>query len=111
MSKPSEQDEIERNIQAAESLKFDLTTAHAVRTKSTEILSGVVADYLAGRLEALLTRPSLTDAQMLSLTHEIRGALKALGDIGDSVRRAHQYVARKTVRERIGLSSPQQEEL
>ena len=101
--KPDGQDPIEKNIEFAETLRFDMQTAQAVRTKSTEVLCAVVADYLSTRIEALLNE-SLSDERLLALTHEIRGTLKALGEIGDSVRRAHTYIARKTVQERMGVS-------
>jgi hypothetical protein len=99
----SDEDLLERNMRLAQALNLDLKTAQAVKTQSTEILAGVVADYLAERLELLLTDPALKDHDLLALIHEARGTLRALGEIGDAVRRAHLYVAKKAVRDRMGL--------
>ncbi len=95
-------DDIERTRKIAEQLHFDMETAKAVRTQSVELIAGVVADFLVARMEILLLDP-LTDGQLLGQLHEIRGTLRALGEIGDSVKSAHQYLIKRAVRERMGM--------
>lgn len=107
MPKPSGEqanplEDIERTRKLAEQIHFDMETAKAVRTQSVELVAGVVADFLVSRLELLLLEP-LSDNQLLGQIHEIRGTLRALGEIGDSVRNAHQFMIKRTVRERMGM--------
>jgi hypothetical protein len=102
MAGAQKEDELERNQRMAEALAFDLQTAQAVKTQSTELLANIVADYIVGRLEQVLLS-DLPDDKLLARIHEIRGTLRALGEIGDSVKSAHTYLARKAVRDRMGL--------
>lgn len=103
-----ETDDIAKSHAMAERLVFDLQTAQAVKTQSTELLANIVGHYLMERLDQIL-QEEMTDAKLLSRIHEIRGTLRALGEIGDSVRSAHTYLAKKAVRDRMGLR-PQSEE-
>lgn len=102
-------DDIERTRKLAEQLHLDMETAKAVRTQSVELVAGVVADFLISRLELVLLE-SLTDGQLLGQIHEIRGTLRALGEIGDSVKSAHQYLIKRAVRERMGMGPEAQKE-
>lgn len=104
-------DELARSQEVVERLAFDLQTAQAVKNKSTEILAGLVADFIVARLDLVLNGSDVSDEQLLRRIHELRGTLRALGEIGDSVRSAHVYLAKKAVRDRMGLApQPSQED-